>query len=310
MSEQLIRLFGKEIQKNLFPENEFYKNSRLDGGIEPQARTIDVPQSGALPGVVVNPNVFPLQISQRTDDTLQYDVSLLATLPIHITDFNLYEINYDKRKDILEDHVSILNTRAAELIGYSWATGIPAANIIRTTGTGRASAFGGANKKRVTYQDIVKLDELLNRQNVPMMDRCLLVPATMLGDLLAIEEFISSDYTMKKGVVNDGSIGTILRFKVYVRSMGINFDDTGLLTREPVYDPVSGLLVNPAADTNESILAWHQMYVRRAEGNVKVYAETDRPEFIGSYYNAAVRVGGTRGRADNVGVVALVQEDV
>jgi hypothetical protein len=34
MAEQLVKLFSKEIQSNLFPKNEFYKRSRLDAGID------------------------------------------------------------------------------------------------------------------------------------------------------------------------------------------------------------------------------------------------------------------------------------
>ena len=134
-------------------------------------------------------------------------------------------------------------------------------------------------------------------EDVPSDGRFLLADAQMYSDLLKINEFISFDY--KEKAVSTGAIGTILGFTVYKRSRAVLYDDTfGVKT----YDAVS------ATTDRGAILAWHKSFVRHAEGNVKIYADTDKPEYLGSVYNAAVRTGGMIGRTDEKGVFALVQE--
>ena len=62
-----------------------------------------------------------------------------------------------------------------------------------------------------------------------------------------------------------------------------------------------------AATDNLGILAWADNCVRRAEGNVKMYADMDNPLYLGSIFNASVRAGAMIGRTDSKGVYALVQ---
>ena len=299
MAEQLVKIFGKEIQKNLFPDNSFYKNSRLDGGVNVKAKTIQVPQSGSAPTVLVNPSSFPLTIAQRTDDTIEYSVDLFATAPIHIEDVNLMVINYDKRKDVLEDHVNTLNTAIANKMAYTWAAGLLVAdgNVLKTTGAARPSTYGGVDVKKVTYNDIVALSTKMDEDEIPEDGRFLLVPSQMYADLLGINEFISVDY--KDKAVAKGSVGTILGFTIYKRSKAVKFNATFVLK---AYTDAN------ATTDRDGILAWQKSFVRRAEGTVKVYSEIDKPTYLGSIYNAAVRSGGVAGRSDNKGVYSLAQE--
>jgi N4-gp56 family major capsid protein len=299
MAEQLKRLFGKELQKNLFPSNEFYKNSRLDGGIEPDVKTVQIPQSGTAPTVVVNPASFPLAIGQRTDDTKEYDVEVFATLPIHIEDANEMVLNYSKRQDVVEDHAATLNTSIADYIATAWTPTV-AGNISRTSGANRAATAAGTTgfRKAVTLDDLIALQEKFDRMDVPSMGRFLLVSAGMYADLLKINQFISFDYGNKKPLV-DGAVGDILGMQVFKRSRTALFDASGV---KNAYGDAT------LATDCESILAWHSSFVRRAEGNIKMYSDIDNPAYLGSIYNAMVRSGGTAGRNDQKGVLSLVQE--
>ena len=298
MAEQLVKLFGKEIQKNLFPDNAFYKQSRLDGGVNVNAKTIQVPQAGGVPTVSVDPSSFPLTISQRTDDVKEYSVSLFATEPIHIEDVNLMVINYDKRSDILQDHSLVLNETIADNMAYAWGADSATSKVLTTGGT-RASSFGGAAKKAVAYSDLVNLMTKFDADNIPEEGRNLLCSAQMYQDLLKINEFISFDYNNNKPVVN-GSVGTILGFNVFKRSSSVSYDLNG---DKKAYSDAE------ATTDKDSIIAWHRSFVRRAEGNIKVYADTNKPEYLGSIYNAAVRNGGMIGRTDEKGVYAIVQDE-
>ena len=298
MAEQLVKLFSKDIQSNLFPDNAFYKQSKLDGGIDVNAQTVQIPQSGAAPTVQVNPSSFPLTAAQRVDNVKEYDVDLFATTPIHIRDVNEAVINYSKRADVLRDHISTLNTTIGDNMANAWGNTVTD-NILKTTGAARpASVSGGADKRAITYNDIVSVDELMDIQDIPMEGRNLLVSARMYSDLLKIDEFISIDYANSKAAVN-GAVGTILGFNVFKRSRTLFYDDT--FGKKPFQSA-------GAATDRDAAIFWHPSFVRRAEGNVDVYSDIKNPLYLGSIFNAAVRNGGMIGRTDEKGVVTLVQE--
>lgn len=298
MAQQLIKLFGKDAEKNLFPDNAFYKQSKLDANPGMKARTVQVPQIGASKAIITNPSSFPLTPAQTVDDVLEYNLDYFATTPQHITDLEEMETNYSKRSNYLEDHTNVINQRVAESIGYAWAG---SANITKlaTTGASRESSYGGAAKKAVTLADIIKIAKQFDLDNVPMKDRFLLINPWMQEDLMGINEFISFDYNNTKPLVN-GTIGRIYGFEVFVRSEGVVFDNTDSLIT--VGDA-------PATTDRSAILAWQKSMVRRSEGSPKVFMEMNKPEYLGDVFNLAVKAGGSFGRNDSKGVVALIQAE-
>lgn len=299
MAEQIIKLFSKELQENLFPKNEFYKQSKVDGGIGAKFGTVEVPQAGAVPGITLNPSVFPLTPSQRTDDVKTYTVDNYATDAIHIEDVNEIVTNYSKRSDILKDHSRALNSRIADEMGVAWAPTL-ASQIITTTGVADGTALApGATGTRnaLTRNDFADLATRFDIDDVDAGARNLLVDARLYAQLLKIDSFINFDYSNKKPVV-DGQVGELFGMKVFKRSRSVYFD---------VANAKKAVGAATATTDNLGVLAWADNYVRRAEGNVKVYADMDNPLYLGSIFNAAVRAGGTMGRTDQKGVYALVQ---
>jgi len=297
MAEQLVKLFQKEIQKGLFPDNAFYKLSKLDGGININAATVQIPQRGTGATVSVNPSSFPLTAAQRTDDVKEYNVDLYHTSPTHILDKNELEVNYNKRADILEDHVDNLNTRIADDMGYNWAA---TAATIATTGANRAAGYVGAtgNRKAVTYDDLQAVCKQFDIDNIPMEGRYGLLTPTMFQDIMKLDEFISIDY-MKEKPVSSGLIGEIFGIKLFKRSKVLRYN-TGNTAKKQLSSAVVGT-------DNEGALFWHKNFVRRAEGNAKIYSDNDNPLYLGSIINAAVRAGGMSGRTNGEGVISLVE---
>jgi hypothetical protein len=301
MAEMLIKLFSKEIQPNLFPSNEFYKSSKLDGGVDINAKTVDVPQAGAKPTIIKNPTSFPLTIGSRTDDVLTYSVDQYVTAPTAIQDVNEMVISYSKRADVLKDHALVLNSRVSDEIAVAWSPS-NASQISRTSGAADGSALAtGATGTRnsIVRADIALLATKFDRDDVPMSDRFMLVPADLYAQLLKIDSFINFDYVNRKPTV-DGQIGEIFGMKVFKRSRAVTYTNAGT----PVKKEVGAAT---AVTDNLAILAWASGEVRRAEGLAKIYSDIDNPAFVGSVFNAAVRSGGTFARTDQKGVYSLVQ---
>ncbi len=298
MAEQITKLFSKDIQKNLFPVNEFYKQSKLDANVSAEYGTVQIPQAGATPTVVKNPSSFPLSVSQRTDDVKEYTVDAFATEPIHIYDVNEAVTNYSKRMDIIQDHVDALNTRIGDEMAYVWAVSA-AANKIFTTGADIAAAAPGAtgNRKSLVREDLAKLAMMFDKDDVKAGARNMLISADQYEELLKVDSFINFDYVNRKPTV-DGQIGEIFGMKVFKRSRNTIFNASNVK---------KAVGAATATTDNLSILAWSNSHVRRAEGNIKLFSDIDSPMYLGSIFNGLVRAGGTAGRTDEKGVYSLIQ---
>ena len=200
MAEQIVKLFSTDLQKNLFPNNEFYKQSKVDGGIGVEFGSVEVPQAGATPDIIVNPGAFPLAVGQRVDDVKTYNVDLFATDPTHIEDVNEAVTNYSKRMDILSDHAKTLNTRIADEMGFVWAPTL-ASQKLSMTGTADGSALApGATGTRTTLvrEDLSNLAIRFDIDDVPEGDRNILVDARLYSQMLKIDSFINfDDFTAK-----------------------------------------------------------------------------------------------------------------
>jgi len=299
MAEQIIKLFSKELQENLFPKNAYYKQSKVDGGIGAKFGSVEVPQAGSTPSIIVNPSSFPLTPSQRVDDVKSYNVDLYATDPIHIEDVNEIVTNYSKRSDIIKDHVMSLNSRVADEIGVAWAP-VAASQKIFTTGVADGTALApGATGTRnaMVRNDWADLATRFDIDDVAEGSKNALVDARLYAQLLKIDSFVNFDYVNRKPTV-DGQIGEIFGIKIFKRSRSVYYDGS---------NAKKAVGAATAVTDNLSVLAWGDRYVRRAEGTVKVYANIDDPQFLGSIFNASVRAGGTSGRTDEKGVYALIQ---
>ena len=301
MAEVVTTVFGRDIQRNIYPDNAFYKGARKDAGVDVNATTIEIPQAGVKPTVVKNPSVFPLTIEKITGDKKSYTLDLLATLPTHIEDLEAALVSYDKRAEILMDHQLYLEENIAAAIALAWAppASSAATNIIRTTGADKTATAPGAtgNRKKITLADFIKAFTAFNNWNIPQAGRRVVMTGNMFADLLQIPEFQSWD-KMGRVVLPTGSLGQILGFDIYVRSILPSYS-TALAPK--------AIGATGATTDNELALFFHPSYVRYAEGNVKVYMEVDKPQYLGSLMNAAVRTGGVVPRADLKGVLALVE---
>lgn len=64
-----------------------------------------------------------------------------------------------------------------------------------------------------------------------------------------------------------------------------------------------------AATDHLGALAFQMDYVSFAQGDIKVFADENKPEYYGSIFSAMVMMGGSILRTDQKGVAALVQTE-
>lgn len=295
----LVTMFDRDITKNLFPDNAFYKNSKDDTAFIAGNKVVK-PQVGAKPNAQIDRTVLPAPIGKRTDTAEDYDIHEFTTDPTLLQDTEALIVSYPKRASILEDHSAVLNEQVADYFGNIWLPS-PAANIIRTSGAARAASSNGAtgNRKAVTKNDFIDVFNKLNRMDIPQSDRFCCLPADFLADVLKIEEFVSAEKIGSANLIK-GQIGELLGFKIFVRSRLGVYDNTAT----PVKRAFGAV---PAATDNAAALFWHKMYVCRAEGSAKTFIDADKPEYYGTVFSALLRAGGRIARTDEKGVIALVE---
>ena len=310
MADLRPQKYDRELQKNLFPANEFYSRSRVDGGIAPNVETVNIPEAGAVPDAKIGvPASFPLTISQRIDSSKSYSVRQIYTEPVQITDEEEILTDYQKLQNIASDHAMIINTQAANIAAYEWAnTG--GTNIVLTTGTSnRPTELVGAtgNVKKISKADIFTVKKSLMKMNLPNLNGLMgLVTPAQYNDLLEIEDFISYEKIGLEAKLQEGIVGRVMGFEFAVRwneTIGANavYTDGGA-AKKAVHEGVA------VASTDKSAaIFWHPSMVRRAEGNAKTYIDRDKPEYLGTILNSKVRFGATKNRTDEKGVVTLVE---
>lgn len=289
-----------DIQGNIFPNSEFFMQSVDDSPFVLNGKVVHIPQAGAKPNVVKNRTSLPAAITTRTDTEETYNLDEFTTDPILLQDTEAIEISYAKRQNILSEHQARLNEEIADWFAYYWGASL-GANIARTTGTARAGTAPSAtgNRKAVAKADLIEVNRLMNRMNVPGSGRKLLIPADFEADILKIDDFVHAD-KIGSAKLTEGAIGRLLGFDVFVRSKTTIYDNTGTPVRKA--PGAAG-----AAADNLSALAWHPSLVSRAKGEVKIFIEEDKPEYYGDVFSALVRAGGRKRRTDEVGVISLVE---
>ena len=301
MAEVLKKLLSSDIQKNLYPNNEFYKKSKVDAGVQADVTTVQIPQAGAVPTVVENPTSFPLTIAPRVDSEVEYAVDVIATEPIVIQDDNELVLSYSKRQDVLQDHVAVLNTRVADKLAHAWSA-VPATNQVRTTGADSPVLLTGATgtRKRFSLPDFINAMRIMDNMDAGN-NRIALFSANMYAELItaSLSQFVGSD-KLSSDLIAQGVVGKLFNTLIYVRSRTCRYTNAATPLKK-IYTAAN------AATDNDSILIFDPSLVRRAEGIVKVYSDLDNPAYLGSIYNAKIRAGGTASRTDFKGIVSIIQ---
>jgi hypothetical protein len=291
-----------EIENQLFENAPWILRSRNHNAYVNHQK-VYVPNSGALPAIQVNPSVFPLTISQRTDTTLEYDLKQYATEPTLVQDWEEILASYNKRTSVLSQHVGIINDRIALETAYAWAVSAvgDTGRIIRTSGANGNTLAPGATgtRKLITRTDIANAARVLDRDKVSKQGRILLMDSGMFYELFADTNLITADVMGRPTLVN-GMIPQLHGFEIYTYNYPVIYDNTTV----PVKKAIGAAT---ATSDNLSCLFFQVDAVANALGAVKAYAREDEGTLLGSYFNAMVLHAGTILRTDKAGVGAIVQ---
>lgn len=335
MAEVRIKIFSRDLQKNLFPDNAFFKRSKKDPSSN--ALSIDIPQAqGQARAKIGNVQIDydtagdnltaadKLTAIKRINTLLNYPNQNFFVVPVIIDKNNQDgELSYDKLQQIREEMAEELNTQIANWAAVKWGPTV-AGNILKTTGaTTRTSLIvGGYNGlvKRITFQDLLNVRKEAMKQQ-KMGGRWYVLPTPeQWEDIMLIPEFRDFEKTGNQTLLKAGVIGTWLNMTWLEPRQNDDLEaniiyDTTVPTAPTKVDYIGAVdgdgrtieTLTATANSVSAVLFWNDRMVRRSEGRNNAFFRANDPEFQADIISANVRFGASFGRSDNKGVIALVE---
>jgi hypothetical protein len=335
MAEVRVKIFSRDLQKNLFPDNAFYKRSKKDPASN--ASSIDIPQAqGQARAKIGNVQIDydtagdnltdadKLTAIKRINTLLNYPNQNFFIVPVIIDKNNEDgELSYDKQKEIREEFADELNTNVANYAAVKWGP-TQAGNILKTTGTATRTSLvvGGYNGlvKRIVKQDLLTLKKTAMKQQKMGGKWYVLPTPEQWEDIMLLDDFVSFEKTGDQTLLRKGIIGTWLGFTWLEPRQNddleanIIYDTTtpSAPTKVDYAGAVDGdgrtiFSVTPTANSVSALLCWNDKMVRRSEGVNNVYFRKDDPLYQADILSTNVRFGASVSRNDNKGVLVLVE---
>jgi hypothetical protein len=306
------QLFAADLAVNLFPDTSFVAQAR-NWDEYAKNRTVNFSQSGATPIVIRNRQTTPVPAAaNRVDVARNYNLSEFQSAPVNIDWTEEQVLAYNKRQDVLRDHLLQVQADIARTLAFRWAPDGAVVGerplIIRTTGGTRPATAPGAtgNRLAVAYADLVRLRTVLSLRNIPNDGRrVLVVPSGMMEDLLSLNQIINVEFRIERSVMS-GSVGFVLGFNIYESNATPVFDNNATSPVKQLYIPDDSVTLRAgAAADNDAILAYHPDYVTRAknpEQLVNIIPQHGRLEF-----SVTAIADGAQFYNDRRGIASLVQ---
>jgi len=295
-------IWQDHIEGNLFKNNEFLLATADAGHYVLQGKVVHIPQAGGTANVSKNRTSLPGVVVLRSDSDVTYTLDKFTTDPILIPNAENFELSYNKRENVLSEYEASLRQVIADSLLISWAPAT-STGIIRTTGVSVAATLDSAtgNRKKFGVADLKKAQLAMNKQNIPMDERFALISADMFQQLS--DDMSSTQYRDFSEAYNvkEGSIGRLFGFNIMLRSNVVSYTNDTL----PVVHTYGA---TPTATDNDAVLCWQKDALERAIGDIKFFERIDDPTYYGNIYSVSIRMGGRKRRADEKGVIAIVQD--
>lgn len=310
MAEIRTTLYSKELQKQIFPDNSFYKKSVAETGVADTSETVEKPvQNKISKAKEGKPNQLPLSVETSTDTKKTYPTTLIYCQPLLIDSQSELMVNYSKRQTKQEQQAGEMNVKIANYAAYHWAPTL-ASNILRTTGDARASNIMGitGDRKALNKEVMLKIYNLMLRMNVSGMGGKwygMLTPDAYT-DLLSVPEFVDYQKTGNATKLEQGILGQIMGVELFTRTT--DEGHTGLLYKADGKTPI------PAeSEVTDALLAgnlfWNDKMVCRAEGVLRTVVNENAPGYLGgTILECFTRFGADIIREDQKGVITLLED--
>lgn len=212
---------------------------------------------GGDPDVLINNTTYPLAVQELTDGDIAIKLDKFQTKPTPITDDELYAVSYDKISRVKDAHARALNVAKFSKSAHALT---PNEN---TASTPVLSTSGETDKEtgrvKLCMNDIIRLKKALDKLNVPVEGRRLVLCNDHVNDLLETDQVFKEQYNINR---TDGTVGRQYGFDIYEYAENPVFTTAG-----------KKKAVSSAAAANEyqGSFAFYTGRVFKATGSTKMY---------------------------------------
>jgi|TARA_Y100000361_G_scaffold132271_1_gene129624 N4-gp56 family major capsid protein len=236
ISNAFVTLFDAEVKQAYQGAAQLRDTVRLRSGAS--SNTVKFPKigKGVATARIPQTDVTPLNVtySQVTATMSDYNAAEYSDI------FHQAKVNFDERRELVEVVSKAVARRQDQLIidalnGSS--TSLTVAKTVVTSGSATAS--------NLNVGKMIEAKKLLDANNVPSEDRCLVIHANNVAGLLADERAISNDFAVK--ALLNGEVTAMLGFRIIV-----------------VGDRSEGGL--PLSTNDRTVFAFHKSAMGMAEG--------------------------------------------
>lgn len=295
------------IEEQLFKNDEFLNTVGIDHSAYVNNRTVHIPQAGSNPTISKNLSVFPAAIGSRTDADLTYNIDLYYSQPIRVGIDETQYLSYNKMQSVMSASLKKIRNVIGNNTLYSWAGGVPAASVIRTTGAATSLALAPSatgTRKNPLSDDFFNANAILDSQNLNPGDaRYAIVPSSMYWALINDDKIKKYLEWGQSPVTPTGKVPMVAGITLLKRSSAIVYDTSAVLkTTDDEGTPSSA-----ATSDNLAILIVSESYVSKAIGAIDMYSQIHNPQYFGDIISVSVAQGASVMRTNGEGIVSLVQ---
>ncbi len=335
-TESRMTLYTSEIAEKLYPKNTFLQYSYSDTAFAASGKTKRLNQSSDGPAVTKGrvqglglshgANAPQSTVKVRKNSGKDVEIEYFHTTPDAISAELTAEVPYEARQELLNAHASIIRYYIENYALTEWAQGVAGKGVsidtaqgknnfyVFTSGEKRASGVEGATNEvsAVTKNDIIALKSAFSRQQMTGKQIVFLPTVEQLEDMRKIPDFIDYEKNGQVNKIAEGKIGRVFGIDIlderHRDDWGANvlYSYAELTGTKTTLTKVGDTAPSGAGMVSAGI-AWVVNEVARAEGSNIVFPWLNSPIYKADVYAVEARFGAYRRRADDKGVVMLVE---
>lgn len=182
--------------------------SKYVSAVGDEAQAINLVDMDVLPEVLINNTTYPIPIQTIGEEPVLIQLNKYVTKSTPITDDELYAMSYKKMTTLKDRHGLAINLTKFKHGIHALAPGTNTAKmpILLTTG-----ADDGTGRKRLTWEDVMKLKAQVDTLENPEEGRRLVLCSDHLNDLILSDQKFKDQYYNRA----DGKLYNQLGFEIF-----------------------------------------------------------------------------------------------
>jgi hypothetical protein len=302
---QFNEIFSKYVTEKLFEQNAFLTHMKNVSEYA-NGKTVHIPQYIFTGSVAVDGSNFTGSTGFDVDRPIEQDLTFVLneyhfSQPLLVTDFDEAMTSYAKMNVAVGDATNVLTDYISKKILNKLCVDVDASKVVPTSGSAGVnnSPLKTANRKKLSYMDILAIGQKMDEDNVPENGRYLMLDSVMYQELLTDTQIINAQ-NFGESTLPTGVVRTVA---------GINIMKKNSISTATSSGTVRLLGVSSQTLDNRLAFAWHEDAVVTADSGVKTYQVTGDPFKRGNIFNASYYMGAVNPRkgADDAGTYLIVQ---